>query len=59
MVLIMNLSLLLWDIFLFASVGKKSSGFSKNIYSLILGAILAGNSLIYLILIPMMIAKIT
>ena len=43
---------------MFASVGKQSSGFSKNFYSLILGAILAGNNLIYLILIPMMIAKI-
>ena len=58
MVLTMNFLLLAWDIFLFASVGKQSSGFSKNFYSLILGAILAGNNLIYLILIPMMIAKI-
>lgn len=59
MVLILNFMLLLWDIFLFASVGSTSTVFSKNIFSVILGALLAGNDLVYLILIPMMIAKIT
>ena len=59
MVLILNFMLLLWDIFLFASVGSTSTVFSKSIFSVILGALLAGNDLVYLILIPMMIAKIT
>ena len=59
MVFIMNFLLLLWDIFLFASVGSTTTEFSKTTFSVILGAILAGNSLIYLILIPMMIAKVT
>lgn len=58
MVFIMNFMLLLWDIYLFVSVGSTSTELSKNTFSIILGAILAGNNLIYLILIPMMIAKV-
>ncbi len=58
MVFIVNFMLLLWDIFLFVSVGSTSTNISKNTFSVILGAILAGNNLIYLILIPMMIAKV-
>lgn len=58
MVCIMNFLLLVWDVYLFASVDSNPSVFSKNMFSLILGAITAGNDLIYLILIPMMIAKV-
>lgn len=59
MVFIMNFLLLLWDIYLFVSVGSTLTVASRSIYSVIFGAINAGNSLVYLILIPMMIAKVT
>lgn len=55
----LNVVLLLWDIFLFSTTAGNiaSELWVENLLSVILGAILASADLIYLILIPMLIAK--
>lgn len=55
----LNVVLLLWDIFLFSTTTGNiaSELWVENLLSVILGAILASADLIYLILIPMLIAK--
>lgn len=55
---ILNIVLFMWDIFLFAQAGKPEGSKTEHIvFSCFLGLILASADLIYLILIPMEIAK--
>ena len=57
-IFILNIVLFLWDIYLFIEVGNGKTGHKENIvFSIFLGLILASADLIYLVLIPFLIAK--
>lgn len=59
MILILNILLYVMDIYLFASANRtqKLSNSGENTFSTFLGAVLCSSDLIYLILMPMLIAK--
>jgi sugar phosphate permease len=56
-IFILNIVLFLWDIYLFFNVRTEEARAWSRIFSICLGAILASADLIYVILIPMLIAK--
>lgn len=59
MILILNILLYIMDIYLFATAGSTAQlqPAGENTFSTFLGAVLCSNDLIYLILMPMLIAK--
>lgn len=58
MILILNILLYVMDIYLFASAnGNPLSQSGENTFSTFLGAVLCSSDLVYLILMPMLIAK--
>jgi hypothetical protein len=59
MILILNILLYIMDIYLFATAGSTTQlqPAGENTFSTFLGAVLCSNDLIYLILMPMLIAK--
>jgi sugar phosphate permease len=56
-IFILNIVLFFWDIYLFVTANNREARAVSSIFSVFLGAILASADLIYLILIPMLIAK--
>lgn len=56
-IFILNIILFIWDIYLFVTATNKEPRQLSAVFSVFLGAILASADLIYLILIPMLIAK--
>lgn len=61
MIFLLNSLLLIWDVYIFCIASPSdtvhASKGSKITFSLFLGAVLESNDLIYLILMPMLIAK--
>ena len=60
MIFLLNTLLLVWDVYIFIIASPNGSYVSEGgrvTFSLFLGAILESNDLIYLILMPMLIAK--
>lgn len=57
LLLILNLSLFFWDIYLFVYEFDPSSETTSIIFTVLLGMFITGNDLLYLILIPMTIAR--
>ncbi len=53
----LNAMLLIWDIYLFHYVAKTIPNDTDTFFSVLLGMFLEGTNLVYLILIPMLIAR--